>query len=151
MRVIALPVFLCAAISLSIAPVLAQTVTMNASITNTSGPVTSCPVTINFVATISATNWSPTANREIQYTWIRSDGGVSPTQTVTFPAGGPTTQTVINTWELSANGQRWEAIKISYPPLSNSTSNHAVFTLTCPTPGTLLINGARPGNSPIIR
>jgi hypothetical protein len=107
-------------------------------------------VTINFVATITATNWSPTANREIQYTWIRSDGGVSPTQTLQFPAGGPTSQAVGTTWQLGANGERWEAIQISYPPISSPTSNHAIFTLTCPTPGTLVVGGFRP-ISPIIK
>jgi hypothetical protein len=150
MRLSALPVFLCAVMSLSVAPVSAQTVSMNASITNTSGPVTSCPVTINFTATISATNWSSTANRQVQYKWIRSDGADAPTQTLNFPAGGPTTQTVTDTWQLGANGQRWEAIQISYPPLSNATSNHAVFTLTCPTPGSLQIGTIRL-ISPIIK
>lgn len=139
MRLIAFPVSLFTVMLLSIVPVSAQTITMSAGITNAGGPVTSCPVTINFEAAITATGWSPTANRQVQYKWIRSDGADAPTQTLDFPASGPSTQTVKTTWQLGANGQNWEAIQISYPPISNTTSNHAVFTLTCPTPGSLVV------------
>jgi len=139
MRFLAYAACLVSVFLLSMVPVSAQTITMSAGITNPGGPVTSCPVTINFEATITATGWSPTANRQVQYKWIRSDGADAPTQTLDFPASGPSTQTVKTTWQIGANGTNWEAIQISYPPITNTASNHATFTLTCPTPGSLSV------------
>jgi hypothetical protein len=135
MRLIALPITVFAVMLLSIVPVSAQTVSLSATVANY-GAVASCPATVKFVGRISASGWSPTANRQVQYKWIRSDGADAPTQTLNFPAGA-LTQTVTDTWSLGANYAGWEALQVSYPPMTNNTSNHANFKLTCPGPGSL--------------
>jgi hypothetical protein len=127
-----------AAILLSIAPASAQTVTVSAAIANY-GPVTACPATVKFVGTISASGWPASATRELHVKWTRSDGTISPAQTLNFPEGS-SMQTVTTTWTLGANGINWEAVQASgIPPSSTTmmrvyTSNHATFNLTCPTP-----------------
>jgi len=136
MRFITFGISALALTMLSILPASAQNVTLSAYIVNPAGPIEHCPVMIRFRGFITATGWSPTANRQVQFKWIRSDGADAPTQTLNFPAGADRKE-VDTTWTLSADGTNWEALQVSYPPITNNTSNHAVFTLTCPTPGSL--------------
>gem|GEM_PF-3498719 len=104
----------------------AADVTTNATV----GPMpAACPGTITFTATISAANFSPTALRQVQYTWVRDDGASAPTQTITFPAGTPATRTVSTTWTLGTSHTGWEAVHVTYP--QDVTSNRATFTFNC--------------------
>lgn len=88
-----------------------------------------CPAQYTFSGTITATDWSPTALRQIQYKWIRSDGANAPVQTIAVasPAGG--TYDVSTTWTLGAQGTFWEALQVIYP--QSVTSNRAEFTNHC--------------------
>jgi hypothetical protein len=88
-----------------------------------------CPAQFTFSGTITATDWSPMALRQIQYKWIRSDGANAPVQTIAVagPAGG--TYAVSTTWTLGAQGTFWEALQVIYP--QSVTSNHAEFTNHC--------------------
>jgi hypothetical protein len=63
----------------------------------------------------------------VKYKWIRSDGVNAPVKTIGFRRPG--TQTVKSYWQLSAPGQKWEAIEILAP--NPMKSNKAVFTLKC--------------------
>ena len=90
-----------------------------------------CPETINFKGRIRATNWSPTALRQVQYKFVRDDGANSPVQTLTFPTIAGGTQLVSTTWTLGITHTGWEAIQILYP--QSLLSNKAGFALTCPT------------------
>jgi hypothetical protein len=104
----------------------AADISANASV----GPMPgSCPGTITFTATITADNWSPTARREVQYTWVRDDGGNSPSRNIYFPEGSSPTRTVSTTWTLGASHAGWQAIHITYP--QDLTSNHANFRFSC--------------------
>lgn len=108
-----------------------------------SGPIDHCPVTLRYIGKITATGWSPTANRQVQYKWIRSDGADTPTETVHFPATGPAWQSITTTSQIGTNGTFWVAIQVIHPTLTNNqtihnnTSNHTTVKLTCPTPGNL--------------
>jgi len=109
-----------------VAPVSASHITVSAA----AGAVPdTCPGTLTFTATIKAQRWGPTALRQVQYSWIRDDGGNSPTHTLRFPAGGSQTRTVRTTWSLGARHSGWEAIQITSP--ENMTSNHANFRFGC--------------------
>lgn len=113
------------------APANAATIgaSLSASPSSYSGP---CPTVIKFTGTISATNWSPTALRQVQFKFTRSDGALSPTQTLNFPAGTPASQAVSTTWTLGGPGMNyagWEAIHIVYPTALDS--NHADFKIAC--------------------
>jgi hypothetical protein len=122
----ALVAALIAALFCCVGPVSAADI----SATAVHGPMPgTCPGTITFTATITAEHWSPTARREVQYTWIRDDGGNAPTHTLRFPRGSWTTRTVSTTWTLGAPHDGWEAIQITYP--QSMTSNHANFRFWC--------------------
>jgi hypothetical protein len=89
----------------------------------------SCPGMIRFNATITAQHWGPTALRQIQYRWIRDDGGNSPTHTLNFPRGSSQTRNVSTTWTLGVRHTGWEAVQITYP--QSMTSNYANFRFGC--------------------
>jgi hypothetical protein len=63
----------------------------------------------------------------VKYKWIRSDGATAPVQTIRFR--GPGTKRVATYWQLSAQGQHWQAVEILEP--NPMTSSKAVFTLRC--------------------
>jgi hypothetical protein len=88
-----------------------------------------CPGTITFTATITAMHWDPTALRRVQYTWIRSDGGNSPSHTLNFPRGSSQSRNVYTTWQLGRPYTGWQAIQITYP--QSMQSNHANFRFYC--------------------
>jgi len=93
MRFLALPIALFAGVLLPIEPLSAQTVSPVAvKITNTLGPISSCPVTVNFSAAITVSNFPAGATQEIQYKWVNSSGQDAPSQTLALPiTHGPTT------------------------------------------------------------
>lgn len=152
MRLVAVPIAFFAAMLLSIVPVSAQTVSPVAvTITNTLGPIPSCPVTVNFSAAITVSNFAQGANREIQYKWLNSTSQDAPTQTLPVPPpsgrtangiavaslpGAPATVTAAGSWTVGA-GTYWEELQINFPV--NQTSPHLNFVVTCPTPGSLTI------------
>lgn len=106
-------------------PAYAADLSVNAS----AGPMpAACPGTITFTATITASNFG-SGLRQVQYTWLRDDGGTSPTQTLTFPVGTSSTRTISTTWQLGASHTGWEAVQIAYP--QPMTSNHANFRFAC--------------------
>lgn len=155
MRRIAVPVALLAAMLLSmVVPVSAQTVSsLTLEVTNPPGPVTACPLTINFVATISlkwpaGTSPNQVFGQNLQYKWINSAGVDEPTQTTPLTTGlGMSTalvQTIRinNAWSVGA-GTYWEQLQISFP--MNLTSPQRVYVVTCPIPGTLSLPTAFTG------
>ena len=81
-----------------------------------------CPKRFEFVGEITVD--SPGA---VEYKWIRSDGANAPIQKIYFRKPG--TQRVTTYWQLSAEGQRWEAVQTLSP--NSMTSNKAVFKLKC--------------------
>lgn len=82
-----------------------------------------CPETFIFTATITANGAGV-----VTYTWLRSDGALSPAQTITFTGAG--TQTVTTTWTLSpASFSGWEQLEITSP--NGTLSNQANFALAC--------------------
>ena len=81
-----------------------------------------CPKTFNFYAIITV-NGPGT----VTYKWERSDGAVSPTQSITFAAAG--SQTVTTSWTVGASYSGWERVHILTP--NDKFSNKAYFTLTC--------------------
>jgi hypothetical protein len=91
-----------------------------------------CPKRFEFVGMITVN--TPGV---VQYKWIRSDGANAPVQRIAFRKPG--TRRVTTYWQLSAEGQHWEAVQVLEP--NPMTSNKAVFTLKC-TPTALV---ARPG------
>lgn len=117
-------------------PAGAVTITANLTATpaNYSG---ACPTVIKFNGTITATGWAPTALKQVQFKFTRSDGALSPTQTLDF-SSGPPTRAVSTTWTLGGPGMTytgWQAIHIVYPQALDS--NHADFSIKCegkPTP-----------------
>jgi hypothetical protein len=161
MRLLALPIALFGGVLLAMEPLSAQTVSPVAvKITNTLGPISSCPVTVNFSAAITVSNFPAGATQEIQYKWLNSSGQDAPSQTLAIPTthgpttGGsaihgpttastpapaptaaPVTVTATGAWTVGA-GTYWEELQISYPV--NQTSPHVNFVVTCPTPGSLL-------------
>ena len=93
-----------------------------------SGTTHSCSATtFNFSAKIY-TNAATT----ITYTWVRSDGATSSSQTLTFSDAGM--QTVTTSWTLTrSSGTQftgWERIHVTAP--NDALSNTADFTLACP-------------------
>lgn len=154
MRRLTAPLAFLAAMLVSVVPVSGQTVSdLTLQISNPAGPVSACPVTINFVATINM-NWpasTPLQNRSIQYKWTNSAGIDEPTQTAYFfiplPLPGVTLPFVQikNAWKVNA-GTYWEALQITYPV--NLNSPQRLYVVTCPTPGTLSFpsTGAPNGN-----
>lgn len=63
----------------------------------------------------------------VTYRWERSDGGSSPTQTVTFGAAG--SQTVTTGWPRASAGNYWVRVRILTP--NELISNQASFNLMC--------------------
>ena len=145
MRRLSAPLTCFALMFLSVIPVSGQTVSdLTLQITNPAGSISSCPVTVNFVATISM-NWpasTPLQSRTVQYKWINSAGIDEPTQTLNFFIPGLQgtympllgTPQIKNSWKVPA-GSFWEALQISYPV--NLKSPQRNYVVTCPTPGTL--------------
>ncbi|MBP7133881.1 hypothetical protein KBA73_01565, partial [Patescibacteria group bacterium] len=74
------------------------------------------PMSYAFTGTIT-TNGAGT----VTYTWERSDGAQSPQQTLSFSGAG--SQTVTNSWELSATYSGWQRLRILGP--NDMTSNQA--------------------------
>jgi tetratricopeptide (TPR) repeat protein len=87
--------------------------------------VGACPVRITFSGRISV-NGSGT----VSYKFLRSDGAIAPTQTLTFD--GPGSQDISTTWDLGGSGMTysgWEQIQILDP--QSLTSNQAAFNIQC--------------------
>ncbi|HQC38406.1 MAG: hypothetical protein PHX90_03475 [Thermotogota bacterium] len=73
----------------------------------------------------------------VEYKWIRSDGASAPIQKIRFEKAG--TLTVNTYWELSTEGEHWQALQILSP--NPITSARASFTLKCVTLGVVqLVN-----------
>ena len=89
----------------------------------------SCPYTFTCTVTITVT-----AAGTVTYRWERSDGGYSPTQTMTFTGAG--SQTAITGWPRETTGTHWVRVRVLTP--NELVSNQASFNLTCvatpPTP-----------------
>ena len=87
-----------------------------------------CPALINFRGAIT-TNGAGT----VRYVFVRSDGALSPIQTLTFTAAG--TQTVATNWTLGdaglTNYAGWQIIKIISPNELMSQQDAGSFTLRC--------------------
>ncbi len=83
---------------------------------------TTCPKIFTCTVTITA-NGPGT----VTYRWENSDGGYSPTQTMTFSAAG--SQTAYNAWARDATGDYWVRVRVLTP--NELVSNQAGFTLTC--------------------
>jgi hypothetical protein len=85
-----------------------------------------CPGLITFTGHITA-NMPGT----VKYTWLRSDGATSPTETLDFANAG--TKTVTRTWQLGGTGLTsyagWEQVKVISP--NAMLSGKANFTLKC--------------------
>jgi len=146
MHRIAAPVAFLAALLLSMVPVSSQTISsLSVEVTNPVGPITTCPVTINFIAKISL-SWPPgmsanqAPNQTLQYKWVNSSGIDEPTQSVNLISGLGITAAPVqniqlkNSWQVSA-GTYWEQLQVSFP--MNQISPQRVYVVTCPTPGSL--------------
>lgn len=83
---------------------------------------TSCPKTFTCTAIITA-NGAGT----VTYRWENSEGGYSPTQTMTFTGAG--SQTAYNAWTRDTSGNYWVRVRVLTP--NELVSNQAGFTLTC--------------------
>jgi hypothetical protein len=97
---------------------------------------TSCPYTFTCTVTITAT-----AAGTVTYRWERSDGGYSPTQTMTFTTAG--SQTAATGWPRETTGTHWVRVRVLTP--NELVSNQASFNLTCvatppPTPAFQVTN-----------
>jgi len=84
-------------------------------------------VTFTFRATIRATNWPPDAAQQIQYRWIRDDGGANRPTAATPNADGAIRAST--TWQLGVPGTHWEALQVVSPRLQNGPKMR--FTLAC--------------------
>jgi len=155
MRFLALPITVFVALVLSVLPVSAQVFSLNAGVIKpSSGPVTSCPVTVTFQAILIGINWPAGSNYQAQYSWIRSDGVPQETHTVTFlrpVPGAPQQQIVVTTqWPLSVSGSYWEQLQLTYPV--SEVSNKATAVLTCPSgsfsTGSPMVAGPAPTSPP---
>jgi hypothetical protein len=109
-------------------------------------PPTAPPVPVAFAVTGAAATASPsvsgchrtlfnfaggiTANAAgtVRYRWVGSDGGMTAESTVTFD--GPGTKLVATSWELSAPGTHWQAVRVLSP--NAMESNRATITISCP-------------------
>lgn len=112
---------------------IAGTTTANAAQTVTSSLTAqpavfngACPAHITFNGQITATQAG-----QVQYKFIRSDGGNAPVQTINFT--GPGTKPVSSSWTIGGaalpNYAGWQAIQIVYP--QPSQSNKAEFKINC--------------------
>jgi hypothetical protein len=102
----------------------AAVVATSASVSPTS-KVALCPFTFTFSGTIDSNSQG-----EVKYRWIRSDGAISPVETLVFREPG--TRVVTTTWTLGTSYSGWEAVRILSPNLRQS--NKAVFRLGCHAP-----------------
>jgi hypothetical protein len=80
-----------------------------------------CPKTINFWGTISASGPGT-----VTYRWERSDGTANPTESVTFTAAG--SKTITNLW-TRGEGTGWQRLHILTP--DDMVSSQIDFVLTC--------------------
>lgn len=94
-------------------------VTASVSPTSFTGP---CPK--NFTCSAVITVNTPGT---VTYVWERSDGGSSPTQSVTFTTTG--SQTVSTGWPRDEAGSYWVRVRTLTP--NEVVSNEAHFSLTC--------------------
>ena len=94
------------------------TASLTATPASYSGP---CPTTITFNGKIT----SP-APGTITYKYLRSDGGIAPEQTLTFPSAG--SQAVSTTWH-SGEGEGWKQIQVLSP--KSVLSNQANVIIQC--------------------
>jgi hypothetical protein len=83
-----------------------------------------CPHTFDLVATITA-NGPGTAT----YRWERSDGGASPTQSVTLTGTGTSMAEPKTGWPCEASGSYWVRVRILTP--NEMVSNQVNLSLTC--------------------
>jgi hypothetical protein len=65
---------------------------------------------------------------DVQYTWDRSDGPGTTTETLHF-TGVNQTKTVRTSWTLSKSYRGWEQVRVTTPNFIRS--NKATFTLSC--------------------
>ena len=95
------------------------------SVAATASPsVSGCYRTLfNFAGSITAN-----AAGEVHYRWVGSDGGMTAEQSVRFDAAG--TKLVATSWELSAPGTHWQALRVLTPNAVDS--NRATITIACP-------------------
>lgn len=112
------------------APARAESPSLNVVLdVSTAAEPLRCPATFSFLGKLYAGDWATTAERRVDYRFIRSDGATEPMRSATF---GPTDDTapLRDTWTLSSDGYSgWEAVEVFYP-------RHVVFpsvpfTLTC--------------------
>jgi len=86
----------------------------------------SCPHQFTFTGTITV-NTAGT----VEFKWLRSDGGIAPSQTLVFTSAG--SQQVTTTWTFGGAGKRytdfWQQIEVLAP--NSMLSNQALFSLTC--------------------
>jgi hypothetical protein len=80
-----------------------------------------CPGVFSFTGSVTSTSGTVT------YRWERSDGATGPEQTLSFAKSG--TQTITDSWELSAVGTFWERVHVLSP--MDLSSNKATFTNAC--------------------
>jgi hypothetical protein len=156
MRHLALAIAAFAALLLLVVPVSAQlggidiqvfvsgfTGGANGTVPVSGGPVKSCPVTITVTGIIGI--GAPLSNTYAlpQYQWIRfiSSNGPAPQPQANVVPKALGLETVQDSFTLVASGTYADALVVTWPkgdgPPSNSLSNNATFTLTCPT----VVNG----------
>jgi hypothetical protein len=87
-----------------------------------------CPKVFTFTGFIQVSGGPVT----VRYKWIRSDGAITPQQTITFAGSGSQQQAATTTWTGRATGTQWQAIQILGP--GSAQSNRATFSLTCQNP-----------------
>ena len=85
-----------------------------------------CPFTIKFTGEIAVRNITRPPLK-VQYRFIRSDGALTPVETLIFYKPG--SKKVTTTWTIGKSYSGWVAIKIIYP--QNVESNKAYFKLVC--------------------
>ncbi len=97
-------------------------------------PLGTCPLAINFAATITVVGGPGT----VSYKWISSDGDVSPVKTLTF--SGPGTQDASSDWTVDPKKlpthAGWSSIEIVDPVAAASdglSSKRVDFGFTCDT------------------
>jgi hypothetical protein len=136
MRHLALPITVFAAMLLSVVSVSAATLTFGPPYGFGPEAVTSCPVTITPSIAMSLVGFPPQQGSStiitVKSQWIRSDGVAVTPQTVNNVAASAAEVTSIyNGPPFNASG--WIALQLVSPSITNNTSNHITFTLTCPT------------------
>ena len=106
------------------APVPPPAFTVTSVAATASPSVSGCYRTLfNFAGSITAN-----AAGEVHYRWVGSDGGMTAEQSVRFEAAG--TKLVATSWELSAPGTHWQALRVLTPNAVDS--NRATITIACP-------------------